>query len=125
MVDIRDHEFTPALVNDTKLATETALALGATFGKEKVKARAPILGGEDFSRYGRAGLPVFMWFLGTASPDAVQKSKAPGAPSPPSLHSEFFAPVARPAIEAGVTSLVSAVLSKAGNSKPESPKPSK
>ncbi len=114
VVDIRDHEFTPALFNDTKLATETAQVLGSTFGSERVKVRAPILGGEDFSRYGRAGIPVFMWFVGTASPDALAKAKAPGASALPSLHSEFFAPVAQPTIEVGVKSLVASVLSKAG-----------
>ena len=113
LVEIRDHEFTPALINDTVLAKETAQTLGATFGTDRVKVRAPILGGEDFSRYGRAGVPVFMWFVGTASPEAVAKAKGPGGVAPPSLHSEFFAPVAQPTIEVGVKSLVSAVLSKA------------
>ncbi|MEI6324501.1 MAG: hypothetical protein WCO91_03525, partial [Gemmataceae bacterium] len=59
------------------------------------------------------GVPVFMWFVGTASPEAVAKAKGPGGVAPPSLHSEFFAPVAQPTIEVGVKSLVSAVLSKA------------
>jgi len=112
LVEVRDHEFTPALINDAKLATQTAAVFEEVFGKERVKSHPPVLGGEDFSRYGRAGVPIFMWFIGTADPAEVKKALAPGGPTLPSLHSEFFAPVAKPAIATGSLSLVSAVLAK-------------
>ena len=31
----------------------------------------PLMGGEDFSRYGREGVPSFFFFLGTLPPDRV------------------------------------------------------
>lgn len=114
VVDIRDHEFTPALVNDGPLTNQTVAEFAKNFGKEKVKPRPPVLGGEDFSRYGRAGVPIFMWFIGTANPADVEKSLEPGGTTLPSLHSEFFAPVPKPTIQTGTLSLVAAVLSKAG-----------
>lgn len=115
VVELREHEFTPALVNDEVLGKETAAIFAEAFGKDRIKPRTPVLGGEDFSRYGKAGVPIFMWFIGTAKPADFEASQKPGGTTLPSLHSEFFAPVPRPSIETGALSLTTAVLSKMKN----------
>ena len=60
--------------------------LRQVLGDEKVEARPPVMGGEDFSRYGRAGVPIFMYCLGTI-PEArwAAAHRAGGTPLPP-LH---------------------------------------
>ena len=67
------------------------------------------MGGEDFSQYGLAGVPIFMWRLGAVSPDRLAGWKKEGK-TPPSLHSPFFYPDAREALITGVTSMSAAVL---------------
>src|SRR5262249_17491914 len=52
-------EFTPALLNDRKLTRNTIATFRDALGPDKVLERPPIMGGEDFSRYGREGVPIF------------------------------------------------------------------
>ena len=68
------------------------------------------MGGEDFGRYGRAGVPIFFWFIGTVDPAKYMDSKKPGGPALPSIHSDTYVPVAEPSIRTGATSLCIAVL---------------
>jgi amidohydrolase len=103
-------EFTPALVNDTALTRKTVTALKEAFGADKVKDRPPVMGGEDFSRYGREGIPVCLFWLGTVDADRVaEAAKDTGKPLP-SLHSDLFYPVPEPTIKTGVTAMSLAVL---------------
>jgi hippurate hydrolase len=78
-------------------------------GDDKVVARPPVMGGEDFSRYGRAGIPAFLYFLGTQAPEKVAAAAKSGK-SLPSLHSDSFAPVPEPTIKTGVLTMSLAVL---------------
>lgn len=104
-----DHEFTPALLNDTTLTRNTVAMFKELLGEQNVVARPPILGGEDFSRYGRAGVPIFMYFLGTSEPTQVAAALTEGKPLP-SMHSDQYAPVPEPSIKTGVLTLSMAVL---------------
>src|SRR5205814_6542237 len=54
-VKVDPSEFTPALVNDTALARKTAALFKEILGSDKVHERPLVMGGEDFSRYGREG----------------------------------------------------------------------
>ncbi len=83
-------------------------------GDKNVIARPPIMGGEDFSRYGKAGVPIFLYFLGVFSPERVADSLKPGARPLPGLHSDLFYPVPEPSIKTGVTAMSMAVLSLMG-----------
>jgi metal-dependent amidase/aminoacylase/carboxypeptidase family protein len=71
------------------------------------------MGGEDFSRYGRAGVPIFMYFLGTQAPATVAAAEKEGR-SLPSLHSDSFTPVPEPTIKTGVLTMSLAVLNLLG-----------
>jgi hippurate hydrolase len=107
-------EFTPALVNDSALTRKTVALFKEILGPANVIERPPIMGGEDFSRYGRAGVPIFMYFLGTFSPERVAEAAREGGRPLPSLHSDLYYPVPRPSIETGVLTMSSAVLNLIG-----------
>jgi hippurate hydrolase len=73
--------------------------------------REPVMGGEDFSRYGREEpkVPIFMYRLGSVSAERIAESKKPGGKPLPSLHSSKFIPD-RSAIKIGVTTMSAAAL---------------
>jgi len=101
--------FTPALYNNAELAKKTAKVFRDVLGADKVHERGPILGGEDFSRYGRDGIPIFFYFLGTMPPEKVEAARK-GGPPLPSLHSDLYYPIPEPSIRTGVTTMSHAVL---------------
>jgi hippurate hydrolase len=113
-VIIHPEEFTPALVNDAALTQKTVAVFRDVLGADKVVTRPPILGGEDFSRYGRAGVPIFLYFLGTQPPERVAEASKEGVKPLPSLHSDLFAPVPEPSIKTGVLTMSLAVLNLVG-----------
>lgn len=97
-------EFTPAMRNDPQLARRLTAALKAHLGEDQVKPREPMMGGEDFSRFSRDGVPILLIWLGTVPAEKVAAAKAEGKPLP-SLHSPFYFPVPEPSIKTGVTAL--------------------
>jgi hippurate hydrolase len=107
-------EFTPALVNDAGLTRKTVALFKEILGPDKVVSRPPIMGGEDFSRYGREGVPIFMYFLGTSPPEKIAAAARPGATPLPSMHSDLYYPVPEPSIRTGVRTMSSAVLNLLG-----------
>jgi amidohydrolase len=113
-VRIDPGEFTPALVNDGPLTRKTVAALKEVLGPENVHERPPIMGGEDFSRYGREGVPIFMYFLGTFPPERIAEARKEGGRPIPSLHSDLYYPVLEPSIKTGVLTMSMAVLNLVG-----------
>jgi hippurate hydrolase len=109
-VTIRPEEFTPALVNDPELTRKTAAVFREALGADKVLARPPMMGGEDFSRYGRARVPICLYWLGTIDPKRVAEAESDNSIPLPSLHSDQFAPVPEPTIKTGVLTMSLAVL---------------
>jgi hippurate hydrolase len=113
-VTILAGEFTPALLNDAALVKKTIPVFKELLGAENVQERPPIMGGEDFSRYGRAGVPILLYFLGTMAPERVAEASRPNGRPLPSLHSDQFVPVAEPSIRTGVLTMSMAVLNLLG-----------
>ncbi|MGB0932210.1 MAG: amidohydrolase [Chitinophagales bacterium] len=109
-VKLRD-EFTPALYNDPKLTDRIADVFVENFGKKNIHRQAPVMGGEDFGRYGKTedNVPIFMYRLGVVNPKRFEEYQAEGKQLP-SLHSSKFAPDIEPSIKTGVRSMVLAVL---------------
>jgi amidohydrolase len=107
-------EFTPALYNDPELTRKTATLLKDVLGPDKVTARPPVMGGEDFSLYGRARVPICLFWLGTIDPKRVAESERGDAKPLPSLHSDQFAPVPEPTLKTGVLAMSMAVLNVLG-----------
>jgi hippurate hydrolase len=109
MVKMLPGEFTPSTYNDPKLTQRVVASLRPILGSENVVTKPPAMGGEDFSRFGRAGVPIFIFWLGTVAPEKVEQARRTGQPLP-SLHSPFFAPVPEPTIRTGVMAMTFAAL---------------
>ncbi|MCC6417414.1 MAG: amidohydrolase [Gemmataceae bacterium] len=107
-------DFTPAVHNNGLLARKTAAMFRELLGADKVHEQGPIMGGEDFGRYGLEGVPIFFYFLGTIDPERVAAAAKPGGTPLPSLHSDLYHPVPRPTIRAGVLTMSAAVLNLVG-----------
>lgn len=118
IVTVAEEEATPATYNDAELTGRWVAALRGALGEEKVIEVDPVMGGEDFSRYGLdTGVPISMLWLGAVDPERWQRAQD-GGPALPSLHSSEFAPLPEPTIRTGVTALVTGVLELMGRSEP-------
>lgn len=103
--------YTPSTYNDPALTERAVAAIRAVLGEDKVIATPPVMGGEDFSQYGRTkdDIPTLIFWVGAVSPERFAEANNGGEPLP-SLHSPFFAPEAKPTIVTGVTAMTAAVL---------------
>jgi hippurate hydrolase len=114
-VHIDPGEFTPAVFNEPKLTRKTVALFRDVLGDEKVTERPLTMGGEDFGRYGRdGGVPIFLYFLGTVSPERVAEAAKEGGKPLPSLHSDLYYPLPEPSIKTGVLTMSMAVLNLVG-----------
>jgi hippurate hydrolase len=114
IVKVQD-EFTPSTYNDPALVKRMAASMQAILGADKVVAKEPVMGGEDFGEYGRTSekIPIAILWLGAIAPERVQESWRTGQPLP-SLHSSQFVPLPEPTIKTGVTAMTAAVLDLLG-----------
>lgn len=109
VMTLRD-EYTPAVYNDPKLVDTAAQLMRAALDENALVALDPVMGGEDFSRYGRTReqVPVALFWLGTVSA-ADHAAATRGELELPSLHSARYAPDASPAIATGVNAMTAAL----------------
>ncbi|QSQ14296.1 amidohydrolase [Myxococcus landrumensis] len=107
--DVSVTEGTPATYNDPALTRRLTASLIRTLGEKNVGEAQPVMGGEDFSEYGRAGVPAVMLWLGAVEPGRFQQSRSGGEPLP-SLHSSGFIPDRERTLRTGVTALTSSAL---------------
>ncbi len=112
-VKVRDDDHTASTFNDPALTRRLAGALSAFLGTERVQERKPVMGGEDFSAYGRAGVPATILWIGAQEPKALAAARAAGKELP-SLHSSGFAPDREPTIRTGATTLTVSALELLG-----------
>ncbi|MFY0569087.1 amidohydrolase [Archangium lansingense] len=106
-------EGTPATYNDPELTKRLIGAVTRVLGKENIREAQPVMGGEDFSEYGLAGVPAVMLWLGTVEPKRHAEAKAAGE-TLPSLHSPLFAPDRERTLRTGVTTLTTSALELLG-----------
>ena len=108
-------DYTPSTYNEPKLTQRLAGAWENWLGKTNVVKSKPVMGGEDFSEYGRTPekIPSCIFWVGAAKPELVAESEKTGQPLP-SLHSPFFAPVVEPTIKTAITAMCAAVLELIG-----------
>jgi len=104
-------EYTPSTYNDPALVDRMVPVFQQILGREHVVEYEPVMGGEDFGRYGRVEprIPIFIFWLGAVDPEKVAASRQRGTPLP-SLHSPLFAPKPEPTIQAGVKAMTVAVM---------------
>jgi len=102
-------EGTPSLFNDPGLSARLRPVFKQVVGKNNVEVTQPTMGGEDFSQYGRAGVPILMYWLGAVSQERLD-TYAEAGESPPSLHSPLFYTDTAATLETGISTMTSAVL---------------
>ena len=104
---------TNAMYNDPALTRRISAALARTLGASNVLEGEPVMGAEDFSEFGRAGIPALQFGVGAVNPAKYASAQKTGAPLP-SLHSSEFAPDREPTLRTGVASLTIAALELLG-----------
>lgn len=110
VVKVSETEVTPATYNDPDLTERLAGVFEKTLGAQNVVKWHPIMGSEDFGRFGLDHqIPISMFWLGAVDPVRVAESKTAGTPLP-SLHSSLFEPLPEPTLRTGVKAMTSAVL---------------
>jgi hippurate hydrolase len=113
--DVTQSDYSPVTVNDAALAARVGAALRKSLGDNRVSEAVPIMGAEDFSQYGEAGVPILMMWAGAVNPDLLARANREGTVLP-GLHSSLWAPDAQPTILTAIDALVTAakeVLGKA------------
>ncbi len=78
------------------------------FGASHVKPAKPVMGAEDFGLFGEGNVPIFMFWLGTLSPERIEAAKSKDG-SLPALHSSKYYPEPAPSIETGVRAMAAAI----------------
>ena len=92
ITEYKDGEFyTRRLTRGMELTERLAGAVRHEIGEDAVSERRPVMIGEDFSEYGRAGVPAAIFWVGAVEPARYAEAKESGKPLP-SAHSSEFAP---------------------------------
>ncbi|MEZ4828192.1 MAG: amidohydrolase [Bacteroidia bacterium] len=109
------NEFTPATYNDPALAERLAGVWKKTLGEASVVEKPSVMGGEDFSEYGRTGdkVPISIFWLGVVEPEKIEAASK-GEYKLPSLHSSKYKPVPEQSIKTGVTAMAAGILELIG-----------
>ncbi len=109
ILKLRD-TYTPALYNDPELTQKIAQTFKKQFGEQNIIKTDPVMGGEDFGRFGKTkeNVPIVMFFLGAVSPEKYEEYKKNGKKLP-SLHSDKVSLCPEKAAPTGVTAFVAVV----------------
>lgn len=102
---------TPMLTNDPQLTDTVREMLTPVFGPERIHSLPPMMGGEDFSRYGMTShkIPLCLIWVGGTSAEEFSKARSTNS-EPPSLHSPFYHPDAPNSLPAGIKALTHTVI---------------
>jgi amidohydrolase len=102
-------EGTPATINTPALVERVVPAFVELLGTSNVGPAKPVMGAEDFSLFSEGNVPIFMFWLGTLSPERLAAAAAKGE-TPPALHSAKYYPEPGPSIATGVRAMTAAVM---------------
>ena len=78
-------------------------------GSANVSPAKPVMGAEDFSLYNAGNVPIFMFWLGTLSPERLAAASAKGE-TLPALHSAKYYPDPGPSVATGIRAMTAAVV---------------
>ena len=110
VVTVKD-EFTPSTFNTQPLTGQIASVFESRFGKARVVAVPPTMGGEDFSRFWLADKSIQSLIFWVGGVPKTQWDTAKGDPAKlPSLHSPFWAPDAEAVITTATEAMTAAAL---------------
>ena len=102
-------EGTPAVFNSEELAQRITEVFRRVLGDENVKQGEPAMAGEDFSRYGRVGVPILMYRLGTTDARQLSRYNQLGQPPPP-LHCPTYFPDVEKSLTTGIVTMTHAAM---------------
>ena len=107
---LRD-EFTPALYNTPEFVDIVVKHIKNAIGENNVFEAPPVMGGEDFGRFGRVEpkIPTFLFWIGGPSLSDWEKFEK-GEITIPTNHSPLFAPDPVPTLKTGVAAMTSAAI---------------
>jgi hippurate hydrolase len=96
-------EYTPSVYNQPEFTQQVVNHLEQAIGRSNVVAVDPVMAGEDFARFGRTKekIPSTLLWLGAVNSQKYKSAKDNNEELP-TLHSEKFAPDAKPTILTGV-----------------------
>ncbi len=102
--------YTPALYNNPALVSRVVNNFRNYFGKENIIKVDPVMGGEDFGRYGKTKeqVPIFMYFVGIVNQEKYDRFQKEHKILP-SLHSDKMIPDPTPSIFMGISAMTNAV----------------
>jgi hippurate hydrolase len=89
------------VVNDPVLTRRVASALQKAIGTERVVEMPAKMTSEDFSEYGRAGVPSLLLHIGAVNPTKLAESRRTGIPVP-APHSPEWLPDLEPTLKAAI-----------------------
>ena len=100
---------TGAVFNDPALTLRVASALRAAMGQERVVDMPAKMTSEDFSEYGRAGVPSVLLHIGAVSAAALADARRTGIPVP-APHSPEWLPELEPTLTGAVQAETAALI---------------
>ena len=107
---VKVSEGTPSLANDEDLVARLNPVFKKALADKDVLVADQVMGGEDFSQFGRqGGMPTLLFWVGAVNQDRLSRYGKMGLPIP-SLHSAEFYPDTEPVLTTGITAMASAVL---------------
>ncbi len=109
-VVVSETQFTPATINDSALVKRTTTLLKSVLGEKNIQTRPPLMGAEDFGRFSKDGVPIFMFFLGSVSQEKYDASLKSGAPALPGMHTDAYYPEPDKAIRVGARAMSLSVI---------------
>jgi hippurate hydrolase len=106
-----EKDYTPATYNVPAFSDHVGAVLAAHFGKDRVEADPPVMGGEDFGQFYRADktMQSLIFWVGGVDPSKYAQFEA-GKITLPSLHSPLWAPDADAVISTAAKALTTAAL---------------
>jgi hippurate hydrolase len=102
-------ESTPPTINTPELVARLVPALAEALGASSIKPAKAVMGAEDFGLYSQGNVPIFMFWLGTLSPERIAAASSKCESLPP-LHSAKYYPEPGPSIATGVRAMTAAVV---------------
>jgi len=104
---------TDAVYNEPALAGRLMTALRTTLGADRVVEMPAKMTSEDFSQYGRAGVPSLLMHIGAVPPEKLAESRRTGIPVP-APHSPEFLPDLKPTLTGATLAEITVLLDLLG-----------
>jgi len=108
---VKETMYSPPLYNDPALTRRVKGVLETTFGQQATFDMPPIMGTEDFARFGleKPAIPICFFGIGSVNPQVFQDAVKAGQ-TVPGLHNPRFAPELEPTLKTGLKAMSAVIL---------------